>query len=130
MHKEVFKSLTIYEALSINLLCGVRSDVDIVSACSLEVRSDCESKAVDLHSYPHLWPQAVGSDQKNEIQVVEMSFLGRVSGQSCCSSILKGARWGGLGIGLGSLLRHLWGGIFLSMSFWPKTPGYTQNMLG
>lgn len=92
MHKEVFKSLTIYEELSINLLCGVRSDVDIVSACSLEVRSDCESKAVDLHSYPHLWPQAVGSDRKNEIQVVEMSFLGRVSGQSCCSSILKGAR--------------------------------------
>ena len=37
-----------------------------------------EGEALD----PHLWPGAVGSDRKSDIQAVQMSFFRRVTGRN------------------------------------------------
>lgn len=53
-----------------------------LTVCGGEERAECKSEAlslpVDLHPYPHLWSQALGSVNKI-IDTVEMSFLQRMA---------------------------------------------------
>lgn len=97
------------------LQCLQRCRCDAIPVCPDGEKAEHEGKAVhlpaDLFSYPHLWPQRVGSDPKNYGYKKAMSFLWRVSGlilrekvrnvvihegfkiESCSSSTLKAAGW-------------------------------------